>query len=44
MFAGIWEAIKNEGDVIAAIAESLEAFVEKIIAFLKDTLEIPAAE
>lgn len=42
MFAGIWNAIKTEGDVIAAIAESLEAFVEKIIAFLKGELEIPA--
>lgn len=40
MFSGIWDAIKNEGDVMAAIAESLEAFVADVIAFLKKTLEI----
>ena len=44
MFANIWKEIKagEDGDVIGAIAKSLEAFVEKIIAFLKGELEIPA--
>lgn len=42
MFKTIWDQIKlgEDGDVVAALATALEELFGKIIAYLKDTLEI----
>lgn len=40
MFTKVWEAIRDGGDVTAALADAFKTFLADVIAFLEKTLGI----